>query len=150
MYGEAPETVSVSTTTFAVATLSVPPDWGGTLLKSPSVRYVKVVLSITSWTKDEVLYGRLVLVPSTTPFTWMGVPTFNPCSVFVVTVILRDGIIPLPDLIAEISIGSVAKAPTISNSGLRGANPSGLSGYLSVDGITLVAAASLNAFYNLS
>ena len=68
MYGDAPETVSVSTTTVAVATLNEPPEAGGTFVKSPFARYVNCVVLITSCTKEEVLYGRLVLVPSITPF----------------------------------------------------------------------------------
>ena len=38
MYGEAPETVSVSTTTLADATLNEPPEDGDTLVKLPFAR----------------------------------------------------------------------------------------------------------------
>ena len=63
MYGEAPETVSGSTTTVAVATLNEPPEIGGIFVKSHFARYVICVVLITSCTKEDVLYGRLVLVP---------------------------------------------------------------------------------------
>ena len=96
------------------------------------------------------MYGILLLVPSTTPFIWTGVPTFNPWSTDVVTVIRWVDTTPLPDLMLVIWIGSEAKAPTISNSGSLGANPSGLTGYLSSLGITYLADDSLNAFDNLS
>ena len=56
---------------------------------------------------------------------------------------------PSPDWIATILIGSAAKAPTISNSGLLGANPSGFVGNLSAGGITLVAA-DFNFFFAAS
>ena len=104
----------------------------------------------TSCTNEDVLYGISVTVPSTTPLIWIGVPTFKLCSVAVVTVIRCVGTTPLPDWILVIWIGSAAKAPTISNSGLLGEKPSGFNGNLSAGGITLVAAASLNAFDNLS
>ena len=48
---------------------------------------------------------------------------------------------PSPDSILDIFNGSVANAPTISNSGLWGANPFGAIGYFWV--IALLAAASL-------
>ena len=54
--------------------------------------------------------------------------------------------LPSPDLITEIAIGSDANAPTISNSGLWGANPSLEAG--NFWSISLVDAI-LNAFDNL-
>ena len=77
----------------------------------------------------------------------IGVLVVNPCAVAVVTVIIVPGVDPSPDLIVEILIGSEANAPTISNSGLCGANPSGLAGNLSIASIGL--AVELNAFDNL-
>jgi len=52
-----------------------------------------------------------------------------------VTVIVVEGVAPSPDLIDAIAIGSFAKAPTISNSGLCGAKPISLVGYLSASKI---------------
>ena len=68
---------------------------------------------------------------SETPYTLIGVRLLNPCGVDVVTVITLPGVDPSPDIIDEILRGSEAKAPTISNSGLCGANPSGLPGNFS-------------------
>ena len=48
----------------------------------------------------------------------IGVPAFNPCGLDVVTVIIEPGVNPSPDIIFVMFIGSAAKAPTISNSGL--------------------------------
>ena len=47
----------------------------------------------------------------------------------VVTVTTWPGVAPSPDSISVILSGSVAKAPTISNSGLCGANDLGAVGY---------------------
>jgi len=47
----------------------------------------------------------------------------------VVTVITLPGVEPSPDISVEILSGSDANAPTISNSGLCGANPSVDAGY---------------------
>ena len=44
------------------------------------------------------------------------------------TVTTLPAVLPSPDLITEIDIGSEANAPTISNSGLCGAKPSGAAG----------------------
>ena len=71
----------------------------------------------------------------------------NPCGVAVVTVTMVPGVDPSPDMIVEILIGSDANAPTISNSGLCGANPSEFAGNLSTSLIVLDVA--LNAFDNL-
>ena len=46
-----------------------------------------------------------------------------------VTVTTCPGVAPSPDSIFVILSGSVANAPTISNSGLWGANESGAAGY---------------------
>ena len=54
-----------------------------------------------------------------------------------VTVMIAPGVNPSPDIIFEILIGSAANAPTISNSGLCGANPSSFAGNLSVVSIIL-------------
>ena len=59
----------------------------------------------------------------------IGVPAFNPCAVVVVTVTTVPGVVPLPDIILVIPIGSVPNAPTISYSGRCGANPPGTAGY---------------------
>ena len=66
---------------------------------------------------------------------------------FVVTVTTWPGVAPSPDSILVILSGSVANAPTISNSGLWGEKPLGADGYFCV--IDLLAAASLYAFDNL-
>ena len=42
----------------------------------------------------------------------------SPCGVAVVTVTIVPGVDPSPEIMLEILIGSDAKAPTISNSGL--------------------------------
>ena len=63
------------------------------------------------------------------------------------TVTTGPGTAPSPDSIDVILIGSVAKAPTISNSGFWGAKPLGAAGYFCV--ISLLAAALLYAFDNL-
>ena len=46
-----------------------------------------------------------------------------------VTVTTWPGVAPSPDSISVILSGSVANAPTISNSGLCGENPFGAAGY---------------------
>ena len=59
----------------------------------------------------------------------IGVPTDKPWGVAVVTVTLFDGTPGIsPDLIEVILIGSSAKAPTISHSGLCLAKPSEFDG----------------------
>ena len=63
------------------------------------------------------------------------------------TVTIVPGVDPSPEIIFEILIGSDAKAPTISNSGLWGANPSEFAGNLSISLIVLDVA--LKAFDNL-
>ena len=59
----------------------------------------------------------------------------------VLTVTTCPGVAPSPDSIFVIFNGSVANAPTISNSGLCGEKPFGADGYFCV--IDLLAAASL-------
>ena len=59
-----------------------------------------------------------------TPLILIGVPLLNPCGVDVVTVTTVPAVLPSPDLITEMAIGSEANAPTISNSGLCAAKPS--------------------------
>jgi len=76
----------------------------------------------------------------------IGVPLLKPWAVSVVTVTTLPAVFPLPEKIFEITIGSDAKAPTISNSGLWGAKPSGFVGNFS--SISLVEAI-LNALDNL-
>ena len=59
----------------------------------------------------------------------MGVPPVRLWLVWVVTVTTWPGVAPSPDSIFVILSGSVAKAPTISNSGLCGAKAAGADGY---------------------
>ena len=61
--------------------------------------------------------------------------------------IIDVGVVPSPDLIDAIFIGSDPNAPTISNSGLCGEKPVVLVGNLSPVSINL--AVLLNAFDNL-
>jgi hypothetical protein len=61
--------------------------------------------------------------------TLIGVPLLKPCGVVVVTVITLPGVAPSPEIKVETESGSDANAPTISNSGLCGANPSLDDGY---------------------
>ena len=63
------------------------------------------------------------------------------CGTEVVTVTCCPGVEPSPDSIFVIFNGSVANAPTISNSGLCGENPFCADGYYCV--IDLLAAATL-------
>ena len=77
----------------------------------------------------------------------IGVPPVKLWGIAVTTVTSVPGVEPSPDSIAVILIGSVAKAPTISNSGFWGANPLGAFGYFWV--ISLFAAALLYALDNL-
>ena len=64
----------------------------------------------------------------------------------VVTVTTWPGVAPSPDSMLEILSGSVANAPTISNSGLCGENAFGADGYFwSISRFD----ALLNAFVNL-
>ena len=65
----------------------------------------------------------------------------------VVTVTCWPGGAPSPDSILVILSGAVAKAPTISNSGLWGANPSEFAGNLSIS--LMVLDVALKAFDNL-
>ena len=65
----------------------------------------------------------------------------------VVTVTTLPGVAPSPQINVEIESGSDANAPTISNSGLCGANPSDDAGYFW--SISLVDDI-LNAFDNLA
>ena len=76
----------------------------------------------------------------------MGVPPVRLWGTDVVTVTCWPGVAPSPDSMLVILSGSVAKAPTISNSGLCGANPFGELGYL----LSISRPdALLNAFVNL-
>ena len=58
----------------------------------------------------------------------IGVPLVRLCASCVVTVTTCPGVAPSPDSIFEMFRGSVANAPTISNSGLCGEKPSGAEG----------------------
>ena len=58
-----------------------------------------------------------------TPLIFIGVPTSKPCGCSVVTVTSLSANTPSPACHLIILIGSAAKAPTISNSGLLFANP---------------------------
>ena len=66
----------------------------------------------------------------------------------VVTVTTVLGVEPLPEIILAILIGSEANAPTISNSGLCGANPKSFAGNLSTSLIVLLGTL-LNEFDSL-
>ena len=138
IYGDAPDTVSVSIVAVAADVLGVAAKSSGTNGK----RYVKVRSPVTFCTLVDKLYLK-----SSTPLILIGVPVVNEWSAAVVTVIIDVGVVPSPDLIAEIVIGSDPNAPTISNSGLWGARPFKLSGNLSKESIGL--AVLLNAFDNL-
>ena len=61
----------------------------------------------------------------------IGVPAFRLCDVAVVTVMMLLAVVPLPERIELITIGSDWNAPTISHSGFLFANPSGSAGNLS-------------------
>ena len=74
-------------------------------------------------------------------------PLLKPCGVVVCTVTTLPGVAPSPDMMDWIDNGSEANAPTISNSGLCGANPSTDAGNFWF--ISLVDAI-LNAFDNLA
>ena len=113
----------------------------GKFVGTAGSRYVNSVSVRILATLVEILYSG-----EDTPFILIGVPLLNPCAVEVVTVTTLPAVLPSPDLISDIEIGSEANAPTISNSGLWALNPSGLSGYFS--SISLVDA-MLNAFDNL-
>ena len=65
-----------------------------------------------------------------TPSILIGVSVVRLCSTAVSTVITEDGVAPSPEKIFKILRGSVAKALTISYSGLSLAKDSGWSGYL--------------------
>ena len=58
-----------------------------------------------------------------TPLILIGVPPVKLCGTAVTTVTTLTGVAPSPDSILDILRGSAANAPTISNSGLCGANP---------------------------
>ena len=109
IYGDAPDTVSVSIVAVAADVLGVAAKSSGTNGK----RYVKVRSPVTFCTLVDKLYLK-----SSTPLILIGVPVVNEWSAAVVTVIIDVGVVPSPDLIAEIVIGSDPNAPTISNSGL--------------------------------
>ena len=63
------------------------------------------------------------------PRILIGVPAVKLWFSVVFTVTTWPGVAPSPDSILDILSGSVAKAPTISNSGLWGANALGEAGY---------------------
>ena len=63
------------------------------------------------------------------PRILIGVPPDKLWGTIVVTVTTWPGVAPSPDSIFEIVRGSVANAPTISNSGLWGENALGDVGY---------------------
>ena len=73
------------------------------------------------------------------PRILIGVPPVKLWSIAVVTVTTWPGVAPSPDSIFVILSGSVANAPTISNSGLCGEKPLGADGYFCV--IDILAAA---------
>ena len=120
IYGDAPFTVSVSTITTAPTTL------GLIRMSLWSSKLGNVYLnnlgldSLTSVTFVDMLYPD-----SPTPLILIGVPTSNPWSICVMTVISALAT-PPPEsaVILDILIGSFANAPTISNSGLLETNPS--------------------------
>ena len=122
MYGDAPDTVSVSIVAVAAVALGDAAKSSGT----NGNRYVNTLVPVTFCTFVDKLYLK-----SDTPFILIGVPVVNPCSIDVVTVIIEVGVVPSPDLIDDIVIGSDPNAPTISNSGLCGAIPVELEGNLS-------------------
>ena len=64
-----------------------------------------------------------------TPRILIGVPPVRLWGTAVVTVTCWPGVAPSPDSMLVILSGSVANAPTISNSGLCGANDFGAAGY---------------------
>ena len=66
--------------------------------------------------------------------------------IWVETVTTWPGVAPSPDSIAVILSGSVANAPTISNSGLCGEKPFGALGYF---WLISLPDATLNAFVSL-
>ena len=76
-------------------------------------KYVNSVSVKILATFVEILYSG-----EETPLILIGVPLLNPCAVVVVTVTTLPAVLPSPDFINEIEIGSEANAPTISNSGL--------------------------------
>ena len=109
IYGDAPETVSVSIVTFAL-------DNDGFAFRSTGKLeslYVNFLVLATLATLVEILYSD---VP--TPLIFIGVPTFKLWSTFVVTVTTLLAVIPSPDTTSVIVIESSPKAPTISYSGL--------------------------------
>ena len=125
IYGDAPPTVSVSTV--AVAPLTFDAGVVNSFGTDSSV-YVNFFgfAGSTLVTFDETLYSKGV-----TPDILMGVPTSKLWSCSVKTVTTLDTFPPLPDSTLTSFIGSAAKAPTISNSGLLAAKPSVLAGNLS-------------------
>ena len=114
MYGDAPSTLSVSIVT-------VPFDANGWVAKVGETvgrTYVNWVSLITLATLVEILYAFSVIF-----LIFIGVPAFNLWGVTVVIVIIELGVFPSPDWAVNILTGSDANAPTISYSGLWGANP---------------------------
>ena len=93
-------------------------------------RYVNCVSLITVCTVEAILYSG-----AETPLILIGVPAFRPCASAVVTVTCVLAVVPLPEIIVAISIGSEAKAPTICHSGFLFAKSSVLAGNFAVVGI---------------
>ena len=141
IYGEAPDTVSVSIVTVP----AVVPGFAARSSGTNGKRYVKVRSPVTFCTFVDKLY-----LISSTPLILIGVPVVNPWSDAVVTVIIEVGVVASPDIILDIVIGSDPNAPTISNSGLWGASPLLLSGNLSKESIGLaVLLKALIIYYNI-
>ena len=124
MYREAPDTVSVSIVTEAPLGLNPAAGPAGRLSLTKGNKYVNCVELTTPWTFVVILKSATL-----TFLILIGVSAVNPCGAAVVTVITLPGVAPSPARIAEILIGSVLNAPTISHSGLCLENESPWSGY---------------------
>ena len=116
IYGDAPVTVSVSIVRvwFVVG--------GGVAIKvvgTDGSRYVNWSSARILATFVEILYSG-----DDIPLILIGVPLLKPCGVAVVTVTTLPAVLPLPENKLDMTIGSDANAPTISNSGLCAAKPS--------------------------
>ena len=141
IYGEAPVTVSVSTETKAPEPLKPADGPAGKFGLTKGSKYVNLFSSITFCTFVDILKSVTL-----TPLILIGVPADTSWGKDVVTVTKLPAVAPSPEIILDIALSSVANAPTISNSGLCGANPPELTGNFWV--ISLVDAL-LNAFDNL-
>ena len=105
----------------SVSIVIVPADVLGDAAKSSGTngrRYVNVRNPVTLWTFVDKLYLK-----SSTPLTLIGVPVVSVWSAAVVTVMIDVGVVPSPDWIDAILIGSAPNAPTISKTGLCGEKP---------------------------